>query len=145
MRLLLAAVPTTPAPLFENAAGQLLADPAGLLRLVWSSQPRQLADTQALFGAVGQALRQRGWGRMLANQTQMPPLTPAEQQWLSQEWLPGEGRRSGYRSIAIVVSHNVLGRLATAAVTTVQPEGGPRYRSFDDEAAALAWLLRQPV
>lgn len=123
----------------------MLADPAGLLRLVWGSQPRQLLDTQALFGAIGEALRQRNWGRMLANQTQMLPLSPAEQQWLTQEWLPGEGRRSGYRAIAIVVAHNVLGRLATAAVTTVQPEGGPRYRSFDDEATALQWLLRQPV
>lgn len=134
-----------PTLLFENAAGRVLADPSGFVRLVWSANPRQLADTQALLRAVGQHLRQRGWSRVLADQTCLPPFSPDEQRWISQEWLPGEARASGYRHGAILVSGNVLSRLATAYITSVQQESGLRYRSFDDEATAVAWLLRQPA
>lgn len=137
-------VKQAPALLFESATGQVLADPAGFLRLVWQAHPRQLADTQALLRAVSLHLRQRGWGRVLADQTHMPPFSPDEQHWISQEWLPNEAYASGYRHGAIVVSSQVLSRLATAYITSNQPVTGPRYRSFDDEATAVAWLLRQP-
>lgn len=137
-----APVKNTPV-LFENVAGRLLADPAGFLRLVWSAQPRQLADTQAVFAVMGPALLQRGWDRVLADQTLMLPYSPAEQHWISQEWLPGAGRQSGYRHLAILVSGNVLSRLATASVTAQLRESGLRYRTFDEEPAAVEWLLRQ--
>lgn len=129
--------------MFENVAGQVLADPAGYLRLVWGGQPRQLPDTQVLMTALAAGLRQHRYGRVLADQTHMRPLSPDEQHWLAQQWLPHEARAAGYRAGAIVVATDVLTRLATASVTTGHE--GTRYRSFDDEQAALAWLLRQPV
>lgn len=133
-----------PTLLFQNAAGQVLANAAGFLHLVWSGQARQLADTQALLGALAQGLRQRGYYRVLADQTNMLPFTPAEQQWVTQEWLPGDGKASGYRFGAILVASNVLTRLATAYITTGSAENSfLRYRSFDDKQAAIAWLLRQ--
>lgn len=137
--------PATQAPalLFENTAGRVLADPAGFLRLMWSAQPRQLADTQALLMAASQHLRQRGWSRLIGDQTHMPPFSPDEQQWISQEWLPKVAYASGYRHGAIVVSSHVLSRLATAYITNATSSAGMRYRSFDDEATAVAWLLRQ--
>ncbi|NML66558.1 hypothetical protein HHL22_15220 [Hymenobacter sp. RP-2-7] len=134
-----------PALLFENAAGQVLADSAGFLRLVWSANARQLTDTQSLMRAVSQHLRQRGWSRLLGDQTNLVPFSPEEQHWIGQEWLPGEARTSGYRHGAILVSSHVLSRLATAAITSAQPASGLRYRSFDDEATAVSWLLRQPA
>jgi len=140
-----APVKQAPTLLFENAAGRVLADAAGFLRLVWSAQPRQLADTQGLFGAVSQGLRQRGWGRVLADQTHLPPFSPDEQRWISQDWLPGDGQASGYRHGAILVSSNVLSRLATAYITSGLHASGLRYRSFDDEPTAVAWLLCQPA
>lgn len=139
-RLLVSSSPTL---LFQNTAGQVLADSAGFIRLVWSGQPRQLADTQAILDAVAQHLYQRRWGRVLANQTHMLPFSPEEQRWIAQEWLPGSARTSGYRAGAIVVSASVLGRLATAYITGAQNDS-LRYRSFDTEETALAWLLRQP-
>lgn len=135
---------TVPTLLFQNAAGQVLADPAGFLRLVWNAQPRQLPDTQALMHALAQGLRQHREGRVLADQTHMRPFSPDEQRWVSQEWLPTEGRASGYRFGAILVASNVLSRLATAYITTSNPENQfLRYRSFDDEQTAREWLLRQ--
>lgn len=130
--------------LLHNAAGQLLAEPGGYLRLNWGDQPRAFADTSALLDAAAQALRQRGWGRILVDQTVMQPFSSREQLWISQEWLPAAVRDSGYRFGAVVVATNVLTRLATAFVTST-PELPLRYRSFGTEQEALAWLLQQPV
>lgn len=126
--------------LFANPAGQLAADPAGFMRMSWSAGPRTLADTQALLTQLAQALRQRGWGKVLADQTLMPSFSPTEQQWVAQEWLPAAVQHSGYRYGAIVVSSNTYARLATAFITTSVGRLPLRYRSFDSAAQASAWL-----
>lgn len=130
--------------IFQNPAGQLAADPAGFVRMTWAASPRTLADTQALLTQLADALKQRNWGKVLADQAVMPSFSPAEQQWVVQEWLPLAVRESGYRYGAIVVSTDIFARLATAFITT-NVQGLPlRYRSFDAEAAAVAWLGQQP-
>ncbi|MFD1870837.1 hypothetical protein [Hymenobacter bucti] len=131
--------------LFQNAAGQFAADPAGFLRLTWSATPRTLADTQAFLSHVTQALRQRGWSKVLGNQLAMLPFSTAEQQWVSQEWLPEAVQVGGYRYGAIVVSADTYARLATAYITTNVGGLPMRYRSFDAEADAVSWLRQQPA
>ncbi|MBD2723830.1 MULTISPECIES: hypothetical protein [Hymenobacter] len=131
--------------LFENTAGQLQADPAGFLRATWGPRRRTLAETQALFNQMLRCLQQHGWGRILINQLTMPPFSPTEQQWIAQHWLPRAVTEGGYRYGAVVVSPDVLVRLATAFVTT-SVQGLPlTYRSFDTDAAATAWLAQQPA
>ena len=125
--------------LFKNAAGQLAADPAGFLRMDWSGAKRALTDTQGLLMHMAQALQQRGWGKVLANQTLMPSFSPAEQEWIREEWL-AYAVLSGYRHGAIVVSTDTYARLATAFITTNVGGLPLRYRSFDDAAQAIAWL-----
>jgi len=127
---------------FNNPAGQLAADPAGFLRMSWSAGPRALADTQALLTELAHALRQRGWGKVLADQTLMSPFLPAEQQWITTEWLTFAVRECGYRYGAIVVSTDTYARLATAFITTNVGGLPLRYRSFDDAAQAIAWLAQ---
>jgi hypothetical protein len=131
--------------LLKNNAGQVLADPAGFLRLHWSDQPRLFADTCAMFTTAAAALIRYGWGRILINQVNMRPFSPQEQEWISQQWLPEAVRTSGYRFGAVVVATNVLTRLATSYVTTSFAELPLRYRSFDAEKEATAWLLQQPA
>jgi hypothetical protein len=135
---------SSPLLIFQNAAGQVVAEPASYLRLNWSSQPRAFADTCAMFTAASQALRQHGWGRILIDQVQMQPFSSREQLWISQEWLPAAVRESGYRFGAVLVAANVLTRLATAFVTST-PEAPLRYRSFSTEAEAVDWLIEQPA
>ncbi|TVT41188.1 hypothetical protein FNT36_06925 [Hymenobacter setariae] len=131
--------------LFANTAGQLAADPARFLRAHWTAQPRTLADTQALFTNMALLLQKRGWSRILVNQVAMKPFSPAEQQWITQIWLPQAVREAGYRAGAVVLSTDTYTRLATAYITT-NVSGLPlRYRSFDTEADAVAWLLQQPT
>ena len=134
-------MPTTLSVLFSNAAGQLAADPAGFLRMTWAAGPRQFADTQGLLTALAHALRQHGWGKVLADQTLMPSFSPAEQQWI-QEWLPVAVHECGYRYGAIVVSTDTYARLATAFITTNVGGLPLRYRSFDAAQEAIDWLLR---
>lgn len=131
-------------PLFTNPAGQLLADPAGFLRVYWAAYPRTLAYTQALFASMSEALEQRGWGKILVNQVQMKPFSPPEQQWVAQEWLPQAVQQSGYRHGAVVVSTDIFARLATSFITTNVGGLPLRYRSFDQETEATEWLQQQP-
>ncbi|MCC3156229.1 hypothetical protein LJ737_03220 [Hymenobacter sp. 15J16-1T3B] len=136
---------STPAVYFANAAGRLSLDPAGFLRAHWSRGPRSLADTQALFVHMAQALQEHGWGRILINQVDMPPFTVTEQQWVTSHWLPQAVGAAGYRFGAVLVSPQVLTRLATAYITT-HVQGLPLvYRSFERDEDAVAWLLSQPV
>ena len=112
------------------------------MRMEWSGAPRTMAATQGLLTHLAQALQQRGWHKVLANQTSMPPFSPAEQAWISQEWLPQAVYEGGYRYGAIVVSTDTYARLATAYITTSVGGLPLRYRSFDDVGQATAWLLR---
>ena len=138
---------TAPRPklYFENAAGQVLLDPAGFLRTNWSKQPLGPQDTRALFEHMLRGLQQYGWSRILINQVGMHPFDPGVQQWITREWLPRAVREGGYRYGAVVVSPDVLVRLATAFITT-NVQGLPlTYRSFDTDAEAVRWLLQQPA
>lgn len=130
--------------IFQNPAGQLVADPAGFVRMTWTGGKRTLADTQALLTQLANALKQRGWGKVLADQTLMPSFSPAEQQWVTQEWLLQAVHDGGYRYGALVVAADTFARLATSFITN-EVRGLPlRYRSFDQVADAAAWLRQQP-
>ncbi|MGI4835420.1 MAG: hypothetical protein ACRYFK_18360 [Janthinobacterium lividum] len=131
--------------LFIGKAGQVLADPAGFLRVVWHNQPRQLADTQALFEQMVVHLRQHNWSRIFIDQTTMPAFDGIEQAWIATEWLPRAVREGGYRYGAVVESAAVLVRLATTFITTHLPGLPLVYCSFDDEATAVQWLSQQPA
>jgi len=130
-------------PFFENNAGHLIEDQGGFLRVYWDNKGRTIADSQALFAQMLMMLRRRNWGRILINQVGMQPFTSEEQQWVAHEWLPKAVREGGYRFGAVVVSPQVLTRLATAYITT-QVVGLPlTYRSFEEEREATAWLKQQ--
>lgn len=137
------ALAPTPTVFFENIAGQILVQPAGYLCSCWSAHPRTFAETQALLLHLSQGLKHFGWSKAVSNQLAMPPFSTEEQAWITQEWLPHAVHDAGYRAGAIVLAANLYTRLATAFVTT-NVQGLPiRYRSFDNEAEAEAWLLLQ--
>jgi hypothetical protein len=135
----------SPTIYFENAAARLLEDPAGFLWIVWNSAERTFADLRELFGRVQLALEEHHWGRILIDQRLMQPFSPEEQIWITQEWLPRAVSKGGYRFGAVLISPDVMVRLATAYITT-HVQGIPlQYRSFETPEAAMQWLLQQPV
>ncbi|MBX0291721.1 hypothetical protein K3G63_14820 [Hymenobacter sp. HSC-4F20] len=139
------AVQSSPVLYFENAAGKLFEDPAGFIRATWSGNTYGFSDVQGLFTHMMQGLQRRRWGRILVNQQAMRPFTSQEQQWIAEQWLPQAVAVGGYRYGAVVVSPEVMVRLATAYITTQSQSLALTYRSFDSEAAAQAWLLQQPI
>lgn len=133
-----------PAIYFRNAAGQLLEDAAGFLRVNWSSNLYRPEEVRALFTHMAYALRRNSWSRVLINQIGMRAFSQEEQQWITQEWLP-VAVQAGYRHGAVVVSEDVMVRLATAYITTQVNNMPLIYRSFINESEALQWLLQQPT
>ncbi|SHL65912.1 hypothetical protein [Hymenobacter psychrotolerans] len=127
---------------FENAAGRVEEDPAGFLRTTWNPVMRQPEDTRAVFVHMMRGLSHNQWSRILINQLNMPPFSAQEQEWVAQEWLP-QAVKAGYRYGAVVVSTDVMVRLATAYITTQAPASALTYRSFETDAEAVAWLLQQ--
>jgi len=128
---------------FKNNAGCAWEEPAGYLRLDYYPGPREEAQFRALLTHVRQALQRRGWARMLVNQQQMSPFTPAEEAWMMDEWLPVAVRENGYRYGAVLVAHNVFARLAMTGIVMTSRKLGHTYRNFEQEAEAEAWLLAQ--
>ncbi|WP_375437674.1 hypothetical protein [uncultured Hymenobacter sp.] len=128
---------------FQNAAEQLLEDSAGFLRANWNNSPRQSEEVRALFTHMIYALQRRNWSRIIINQVGMRPFSREEQHWVAQEWLP-MAVQAGYGHGAIVGSRDVMVRLATAYITTHMQSLPLIYQSFETEAEALEWLLRQP-
>lgn len=139
-------VASSPVVYFENAAGALLEEPMGYIRAIWGrkTQHYTTADVQALFAQMILGLQRRNWSRMLIDQTFMRPFSAEEQQWVAQQWLPRAVVEGGYRHGAVVVSPNVMVRLATAYITTQVLNLSLTYRSFESDAAAQEWLLQQP-
>lgn len=137
------AIAPSPTLFFENVAGRVVADPAGFVRSYWGPQPRTLADTQALLTHLTRAMQRYGQHKVLSNQQEMQPFSALEQAWVTEQWLPQAVREAGYRACAVVLATNLYARLAMAYVTT-NVKGLPmRYRSFDNEAEAQAWLRNQ--
>ncbi|MBD2717125.1 hypothetical protein KBK19_18930 [Microvirga sp. STR05] len=128
---------------FENAAALLQEDPAGFLRVTWKPAARQPQDTRAVFMHMMQAISRNNWSRILIDQGRMVPFAPDEQEWVAREWLP-RAVEAGYRHGAVVVSADVMVRLATAYITTQAPASALVYRSFETDAEAVEWLLQHP-
>ncbi|MCA8830331.1 hypothetical protein [Hymenobacter pini] len=133
-----------PSLYFENKAGRLLEDPAGFLRVEWSSAERDDLVFRALFNHMVLALQRRSWHKILVDQRQMQAFTTAEQQWIVQQWLPRAVQEGGYRYGAVVVAENVFARLATAYITTSVQNMPLVYRTFTEASEAAAWLQQQP-
>lgn len=128
---------------FKNGIGCIWEEPQAYLRLDYYPGPREEAQFKALLTHARQAMQRRGWSGLLVNQQQMSAFTPAEENWMVNEWLPRAVQENGYRYGAVLVAHDVFARLAMNSLVMSSRKLGHLYRNFDDEAAAIAWLLRQ--
>lgn len=127
---------------FENRAGRVSDHSAGYARLTYHSAARTPDELRALLGHVTRLLAQYAHGRLLVDQRLMQPFSPADQQVL-QQWIPEAVAASRYRFGAILQAHDVFARLATGTAIARSREVNLTYRHFDDEPAAVDWLLAQ--
>ncbi|UYZ61487.1 STAS/SEC14 domain-containing protein [Hymenobacter weizhouensis] len=135
--------PATSLLYFENVVGRVEEDPRGFVRLRYAAGRRDPAAYRDLLQHVLRLLARRRHGRMLVDQRMMEPFTPQEQEWLLGEWLPQAITEGGYKHGAIIQAQNVFARLAMSTSAAHPNAQQLTYRYFDDEAAAVAWLLQQ--
>ena len=133
---------STPLISFENAAGQVLAHPAGYAWLVYKPGPRTLADLQALITHIGHLLVRNSWHRILGDQRLMAPLLPEQSVWLVAYWQAYTQQRPRQLYAAVVLAHDVFARLAVSQLRQELSGGELTYRQFEDLPAATAWLAQ---
>ncbi|MDF7814007.1 hypothetical protein [Hymenobacter sp. YC55] len=128
---------------YENAVGRAVDDPLGFARLTYHTGSRPRDAFQALLGHVTRLLARRGDGCLLVDQRRMASFTPEEQAYMIEQWLPRTVQEGGYRYGAVIVAEDVFARLAMAAVVTGVRALPLQYRHFEQESAAVSWLLEQ--
>ncbi|MET4075857.1 STAS/SEC14 domain-containing protein [Hymenobacter sp. UYCo722] len=126
---------------FENSIGRLWEEPEGYLRLEYKPGPRETVQFRAMLTHTAQALSRHHWSNILVDQRQMTPFSPTEQTWMAGEWLPKAVHEHGYRRGAVVVAQNVFARLAMTQLVLSTRDLPHTYRTFEDESAAVAWLV----
>lgn len=130
---------------FENKIGRIWEEPEAFLRLEYRGGAREELQFRALLTHLAQALSRRRWQKILVDQRAMAPFSPAEQEWMTTEWLPRAVREHGYRFGAVLLAHDVFARLAMNQLV-MATRGLPHvYRTFESEAEALAWLVPAAV
>ena len=133
---------STPAIIFTNAAGAVLAHPSGYGILRYHGGPWQAPDLAALLTHFGTLLLNRNWHYCLADAREMPTLSAESKQWLEDHWLGNKALRPQPLYLALVQPAEVFARLAVAQMQALN-QGTTRYTYFGDEAAAHAWLIEQ--
>ena len=127
---------------FENAMGRLYAHPDGYALLRYHASARSLLDVQEGLIHVGRLLQRRGWHKLLSDQRQLLPFTENEQALILDYW-QARHFTMGPTIGAVLPSPDTLTHHSFTHIWE-QARGALRYRLFDDEAEAAAWLIAQP-
>lgn len=137
----------TPSPTvqFENAAGQILAHPAGYAILRYRTGKRQPTDIADLLTNLGRVLLRHNWYRFLADNREMSPLNEAEKAWFTTHWLGQRVPRPAPLWAAIVVPTEVVARLSIAQMTSQANPASIIYRTFTEPGPAENYLLALPA
>ncbi|UOQ97795.1 hypothetical protein MUN81_21530 [Hymenobacter sp. 5317J-9] len=134
---------TTRSLYFENSIGRIWEEPEGYVRLEYRAGVREPVQFRAMLTHLAQAMGRHRWSKALIDQREMTPFTPAELDWMANEWLPSAVRECGYRYGAALVAHDVFARLAMNQLVMASRGLAHTYRTFESEADAVAWLLGQ--
>jgi hypothetical protein len=127
---------------FENVVGCLYAHPEGYAVLRYHAGPRSLLDVHDALLHVGRLLQRRGWHKFLSDQRQLSPFTENEQALILDYW-QARHFTIGPTIGAVLPSANVLAYHSFTQIWE-QAYGALRYRLFNEEAEATAWLVAQP-
>ncbi|UYZ60042.1 hypothetical protein [Hymenobacter latericus] len=127
--------------LFANAGARVVQVHPGYLQLEWRPGATQPEVATAVFEGLLLAMRLTGCHRVLSDQRQMPPLPPATQRWVAEQWLPKAAAEAGYSHCAVLLSQNVFARLgAVTWISQYQPKA-VQYQAFENPDEATRWLL----
>ncbi|AYA36651.1 hypothetical protein D3Y59_06020 [Hymenobacter oligotrophus] len=129
--------------IFANGAAALSTDGSAYLRLTWLSGPRRFEDFRTVLNVLLQACRRQGTGKVLVDQRHMSTLTPAEEHWIANDWLPRSVVQGNYRYAAILPPTDAEALACMKALNWPPVPEAPYFATFSDESSALSWLRRQ--
>ena len=124
---------------FQNPVGKIFYQPAGFLRLAWSSERVPFEVIQAYYEQVLSLMLSSNTRKILSDHGQRAPLSGPIQQWLTEEWIPRAISQARVRYCAIVEGADPMHRLSTQSVVSASP-AGLIFQRFSTVDAAIAWL-----
>ncbi|WP_019946533.1 hypothetical protein [Hymenobacter aerophilus] len=127
-------------PLYSNAAGELLAHPAGYALVRYRAGAAEVAPLAELLTRMARLLVRNRWHYLLSDARNLPPLPPACKAWMVENWVEGRIERPAVVHVAVVQPTAVLARLATFEIQA-QAKGKTHYYHFADEAAAHTFIM----
>ncbi|GAA3941571.1 hypothetical protein [Hymenobacter algoricola] len=132
--------PTNASLYFHNELASVLEHADGYARIDWSPVPLQSGALRAVYEQVLRLLSSSGFTKILSDHQLRTPLLPADQLWLSQEWVPRAIAEAGYRHGAVVEAHDLLSRSSVVRVVQQLDRLPLTIRYFEDAQLAAAWL-----
>jgi hypothetical protein len=136
------AVLSAPRLYFENPVGRLLEHPAGYLLVEYHPGTRKMPELQAFLNHAVNLVQLRGLTKMLSDQRRMTLFTETESRWVLDHWLDVSERQGIKLQGAVLLPQDVFARLSVGNLINEAQSAAPMaYRMFDDQDAAVAWLL----
>ena len=106
-------------------------------RFVVSAMFRQALET-------GLALMQaHGASKWLSDDRRNGAISSDDTQWAGEDWRP-RAVAAGFRTWAVVLPEGVVGQMRIRRIVEDARASGLTVETFEDAAAALSWLERQP-
>lgn len=130
-------------PVFSNAAGELLAHPAGYAVIRYQAGRRPAGAIAAMLTQAGALLLSRRWQGLLSDTRLMAPLNDEEKAWVAEHWQGAALLRPPRVRVAMLLPLDVFARLAVGQVQGGNTASGIQYRNFGDLAEAHRFLLGQ--
>lgn len=116
-----------------------VAEQPGLIRTVWFGFALSEEVREGMLEAL-RHVRENNVTRWLADYRQRRIITPEDQQWIADTFLP-QLATAGLRRLAIVESENVFGRLSvTGPLSRASDHINWEIGYFDSPDEALRWL-----
>ncbi|MCB2376931.1 hypothetical protein LGH70_05020 [Hymenobacter sp. BT635] len=125
---------------YHNELASVVEHADGYARIDWNPVPIRSSSLRAVYEQVLKLLRQQGFTKVLSDHQLLPPILPADQEWLSHDWAPRAVALAGYRCCALVQAHDVISQISLRQIVR---ELGPiplTVRYFEDSSAAECWL-----
>lgn len=128
---------------FENFAGRVEPHPH-YVKLVWYQLPRFSLLRRELLNQLLVALELVEHGKVLIDQRQQLPYSDSDAAWMLLDWLPRAVTKGNYLYSALLAAKNPIVRFDTHYMQTqAARQHLITSQSFEEETAAVAWLLRQ--
>jgi hypothetical protein len=132
--------PTNASLYFHNELASVLEHADGYARIDWNPVPSRSSTLRAVYEQVLHLLRAKGFTKILSDHQLRSPLLPADQLWLSEEWLPRAITETGYSHAAVVEAHDLLSRSSIMQVAQHLTPLPLTVRYFEDDRRAAQWL-----